>query len=293
MGKHRIGLALSGGSIKGLAHVGALEAFEELGIKIDIISGVSAGAIVASMYAAGVSGDDIVKFFKESQVYNFKEYLEDSLKSLLPNYFLKRIGKTQKSSLLSSNVINVITGKGGGLMDATPFKKKVKELVGVKKFEDLKIPVIVSATEMSTGKARHFSEGDLIDPVMASAAIPMILSPVKIDKKAYIDGGLISNISCSVLRDKCDFLIGIHVNPITEIPDENKFFSIFNRAFDLVINGSSTESEKKCCDLLFETTEACKYGMFELSKSEEIRKIGYDIVMSRLKDSPLLEKLRG
>lgn len=160
-------------------------------------------------------------------------------------------------------------------------------------FEDLNIPIIVSATDLIEGKATYFSTGELIDPLIASSSVPLLFNPVKIDGKLYIDGGIMSNIAASVLRADCEYLIGIHVNPICRQEVTTGIASVSNRVFDLVINGSSTESEKAVCDAIINTEKACKYGMFGTDKADEIFKIGYEAAQDMLLNDGWAKKLNS
>jgi len=263
MRKYKVGLALSGGSVKGLAHLGVLKAFEENGIEINVMSGVSAGSLIAALYADGNSVDDILAFFKKAKFFDMVDF----------NF-------------------NIFKGKGGGLTAIRPFKEKLKKMMRSTTFEDLNIPIIVSATDLIEGKATYFSTGELIDPLIASSSVPLLFNPVRIDGKLYIDGGIMSNLAASVLRDDCEYLIGIHVNPVCRQEVTTGIASVSNRVFDLVINGSSTESEKAVCDFIINTEKACKYGMFGTDKADEIFKIGYEAAQDMLVNKGWAEKLK-
>ncbi len=253
MRKYKVGLALSGGSVKGLAHLGVLKAFEENGIEINVMSGVSAGSLIAALYADGNSVEDILVFFKKAKFFDMVDF----------NF-------------------NIFKGKGGGLTKILPFKEKLKKMMHSSTFEDLNIPIVVSATDLIEGRPTYFSTGELIDPLIASSSVPLLFAPVKINGKLYIDGGIMSNIAASVLRADCEYLIGIHVNPVCPQEVTTGIASVSNRVFDLVINGSSTESEKAVCDMIINTEKACKYGMFGTDKADEIFKIGYEAAQDML-----------
>ena len=101
-----------------------------------------------------------------------------------------------------------------------------------------------------------------------------------------------SNIAATVLREDCEHLVGIHVNPICRQEVTTGIASVSNRVFDLVINGSSTESEKAVCDMIINTEKACKYGMFGTDKADEIYKIGYEAAQDMLLNEGWAEKLK-
>lgn len=263
MKKYKVGVALSGGSAKGLAHLGVLRAFEEENIEIGIMSGVSAGSLIGALYADGQSIESILSFFKKVNFFDMVNF----------NF-------------------NLFTGKGGGLARVRPFKEKLKTIMRAKTFEDLNIPLVVSATDLIEGRPAYFSSGELLEPLIASSSVPLLFNPIKIEDKLYIDGGIMSNIAASVLRTDCEHLVGIHVNPICPQNVTTGFGSVFNRVFDLVINGSSTESEKAVCDMIINTEKACKYGMFGTDKADEIFQIGYDAAKDMLLNNGWAKKLK-
>lgn len=263
MRKYKVGLALSGGSVKGLAHLGVLKSFEENGIEINVMSGVSAGSLIAALYADGNSVEDILAFFKKARFFDMVDF----------NF-------------------NIFKGRGGGLTAIRPFKEKLKKMMHAATFEELKIPIVVSATDLIEGCATYFSTGELIDPLIASSSVPLLFNPVEIKGKLYIDGGIMSNLAASVLRKDCEHLVGIHVNPVCRQEVTTGIASVSNRVFDLVINGSSTESEKAVCDMIINTEKACKYGMFGTDKADEIFKIGYEAAQDMLLNQGWAPKLK-
>ncbi len=244
--KIRIGLALSGGGAKGLAHVGALKALEEFGLKPDIISGVSAGAIIGAFYADGHTPDEICQFFKETEFFDYVK----------------------------------VTRRGMGLLSTNRFEKMLTKALRSKTFEELNIPLVINATELTQGKNEFFSSGPLVEKVIASASVPIFLKPKTIGDKIYVDGGIFNNMPSNIIRDKCDYLIGCHVNPIVPMEIDG-VFDILERIYNLSIQ-SSTVPEKSICDLVLEPVEARNFGIFNISQTEEIFNIGYKYTKERL-----------
>lgn len=144
---YKIGIALSGGGIKGMCHAGVLKALEEEGIKPDIISGVSAGAIVGALYADGYSPDEIADIF---------EHVE-----------FRKMTKLQVPD--------------GGFFRTERFEKYLGSKLRAKTFEDLKIPLRIVATNLDKGESTVFSSGKLLSVIMASSTIPILFSPRKIN----------------------------------------------------------------------------------------------------------------
>lgn len=240
---YKVGMALSGGGAKGIAHLGVLKVLEERGIEVDHISGVSAGAIMGALYADGNTPEDICQYIKKSDMYH---------------------------------MLSLTMPRHGGITRMDQFGKFIKDKIKAETFEDLRIPLVVNATELNDGKNVYFDKGPLLDCIIASASVPIFFKPMCINGKLYVDGGLFCNLPAKILRKKgCDIVIGVHVNPITH---EDKFEGIKDvseRVFHLSVNGNTIE-QKKECDILVETFRARSYGMFDASKAEEVFQIGYE-----------------
>ncbi len=247
--KYKVGLALSGGGAKGLAHIGVLQAMEEVGLKPDVIAGVSAGSIIGALYADGYTPTEILSVFEDSSFIRF-------INIALP-----------KKSLISA-------GK---------FYDKIDKALRAKTFEELQMPLYINATDLTNGKAEYFSSGALLEKIEASSCVPIALSPKRIGENYYVDGGIFCNIPCAVIREQCETLIGVHVNPIVKMGDMDNVFDVFERVYHLLIQ-SNTVSEKQLCDIIIEPVEARDFGMFEISKCKEIFDIGYEAAMAKFKE---------
>lgn len=247
--KYKVGLSLSGGGAKGLAHIGVLQAMEDVGLKPDIIAGVSAGSIVGALYADGLSPKEILNVFEDSTLIKFLD----------------------------------VSSPRKGFLSANKFFTKIENALRARTFEELKIPLVVNATNLTDGKVEYFTEGTLLDKIIASSSVPIALSPKEIDKKFYVDGGIFCNIPCSVIRDQCDTLVGVHVNPIVKMGKMGNVLDVFERVYHLLIQ-ANTVSQKQLCDIVIEPVEARNFGMFEISKCREIFDIGYAAAMDKFKE---------
>lgn len=248
---YNFGLALSGGGAKGLAHLGIIKALEEHDMRPEILSGVSAGAIVGALYADGRNTDEICAFFKETKFFSFVRF-------------------------------NLRRKKFNGLMSQERFENMLKGELRSQTFEELSMPLYVNATDITDGKNTFFSSGSLVDKIVASASVPIFLTPKEIDGHQYVDGGIFNNMPARIIRSRCRYLIGCHVNPIIKNEPITEVLKVFERVYDLCIQ-SSTVPEKAVCDLLFEPIEAKSYGIFDIEHTEEIYRIGYDFA-SRILD---------
>jgi len=245
--KYKLGVALSGGGVKGFAHAGALKAMEEHGLRPDVISGTSAGAIVGSMYAAGLSPDKIKELFRERYINNFLEFT-------LPK---------------------------AGLFGTADFIRFLKESLPVDTFEELNIPLHVVATDFDNGKSVVFSSGQLSTRVMASACVPVLFKPLEIDGVHYVDGGLFRNFPVSVIRDSCDTVIGVNVSPLIADKYSKSIIGVAERTYHFVFR-ANTLHEKSLCDVLVEVEEAMQFKAFDLNKVNMIFDLGYGAMKSAI-----------
>lgn len=245
----KVGVALSGGGAKGIVHLGVLKALEDREIHIDMLSGVSAGAIVGALYADGNDPEIICKFLKKSNLYK---------------------------------MVSFSSPFKGGFSNMNDYSKFLRKMLTAETFEELKIPLWVNATDLNEGRNVYFHNGELLDHVIASASVPLFFRPKILDGKAYVDGGFFCNLPAEILkRNGCDLVIGIHCNPINYHEATDGFWNTAERVFHLAINGNTIE-QKKSCDLVIETLEAQKYGMFEAEKADEMFTIGYEAALKAL-----------
>lgn len=249
MKNKKIGLCLSGGGSRGFAHLGALQAMDELGIKPSMISGSSAGALVAAIYAQGVSP-------KEAFEYLSKINLFRSLRFAFNKF---------------------------GLFELNKAASALKTLVPHNSFEGLKIPIAVCTTNIGKGKAVYFTSGELSQPVMASCAIPVLFSPVKIDGNRYVDGGIIDNLPLEPLKETCDFFIGINITPFERKLPVKSAKDVFLKSLYISIDQQTREKTKEF-DLMIEPLNIARYNGLSMNKAQEIYDIGYHEALMVLKN---------
>ena len=160
-----------------------------------------------------------------------------------------------------------------------------------KTFEELKIPLYVSATDLNNGKSEYFSSGDLFDPVIASASIPVLFQPVRINNIYYVDGGVLDNLPLHPIENKCKFIIGSFVNPVGYVEKISGLINIAERAFMLSMSKEITEKSKKF-DLFVSPSELRNYKILDPEKAEELFSVGYNATKEKLNEIDL-EKLSG
>lgn len=238
--KFKYGLVLSGGGTRGFAHLGAIKALEEHGIKPDIISGVSAGSIVGALYADGQDAEYALKALISKNLLGF-------LKLMIPKK---------------------------GLLKMTGFERTLKKTLRARTFEDLNIPLLVHAVNINTVEYTLFDKGDLIQAIKASSSIPVVFPPVEIDGHQYMDGGIVNNFPVEPLKDICETIIGINVNPLGKEYNISSLKTIAIRSFHLSMRNHA-ESRKDLCDIYIEPEGVQDYGILDLSSAPEVFEMGY------------------
>jgi NTE family protein len=245
-----LGLALSGGGSKGLAHAGALKFLEEKGIKPSRIAATSSGSIVAALYAWEKTPEEILEFFKSVYLFHWRH----------------------------------LTFKKAGLIDSESFKFHFESIFKDAVLGDLTIPIQVTATDMVRGQLKIFEPNTkIIDAILASSAFPGIISPFEIKGEHYSDGGILNHFPTDVLHGQCDTIIGVYVSPIQKIEakDLNSIRAVTNRAFDILSENSNTQ-KFNICNWLIEPKELSIYSTFETNKlkMDAVFKIGYEAAKS-------------
>ncbi len=242
----RLGICLSGGGARGIAHIGVLKALGEAGITPTVVSGTSSGAIIASLYAFGLSIDQIIDFAK----------FGSALK-------IFRVGNPLK-----------------GLIKLSLLREKLESVFEIDDFSCLERSLAIVASDLQRGRVAIFREGPIIEAVQASCAIPLVFRPVEIGGYQYIDGGLFLNLPAEPIRDACDFLIGSNVMPLIEAETGayTSIVGIGNRVFDLSVN-MNTERSAKLCDYVIEPAEITGYHVYNFTRTDELIDLGYQATL--------------
>ncbi|KPM30976.1 patatin [Croceitalea dokdonensis DOKDO 023] len=238
-----IGLVLSGGGIRGMAHIGVLKAMQERGIEAHEVAGSSVGALVGALYANGNSTEEMLQFFKDTPLFQY-------------NFFA--IGKP-------------------GLLNTAKFGSAFGALLSSDSFEALSKPLHVVATDLMSGKEKVFNKGALILPLLASAALSPVFSPVEVNGVLYADGGIMNNFPKEYLQSNCDFFIGSNVSINSELgkKDLNNSFQLMGRITGLMIYASCREKIASC-DILIAPQELEKIGILDKKGIDKAFTIGYD-----------------
>ncbi|ADY73814.1 Patatin [Desulfurobacterium thermolithotrophum DSM 11699] len=234
----KIGVTLSGGFIKGVAHAGLLKALEYKGISPSFIAGSSSGAAIGVLYAAGYSPDKIREL---SLDLNWRKLTKPSFK--------------------------------GGLFSLSGLRAKLKELIGDIDFKDLKIPFGLTVVNLKTLKVEFITEGKVIDYVVASCSIPPIFTPYQIGKNYYIDGGIRNCLPAEMVKASgCRINICSNVNEISEKFEPSSIKDVSLRvSFASILENQ--EMRYKYCDVL--VNHCFEQFSFDFENIEEIFELGY------------------
>ncbi len=243
----KIGIALSGGGARGIAHLGVLQALEDNGIKITHVSGASAGSIAAAFYAHGYSPKEILRIMNNTNL----------LKLAWPAFSTR------------------------GLLSIAKSERIYKKYMPKDNFEDAQMPLYIATTNLNTGRPEMFSSGSLNKAIMASCCIPIIFDPIKIGAHHYVDGGILNNLPTEVLRDECDYVIGVNVAPVVPEDELGGPKMMIERVSMLALS-SNVLSSSKLCDLYIKPNELRQFGTFDFKKSSELFKIGYEYTQHML-----------
>lgn len=241
----KIGLVLSGGGIRGIAHLGVLKALQEQNVEISGIAGCSAGSIVGAMFAAGYSPDHILEIIVS--VANFR--------TLRPAW------------------------SRAGLLNMLHTEEIYLKYLPHNSFEALKIPLTINATDLYAGESIFFSSGELIKPIMASCCIPGLFQPIELAGRTLIDGGVLNNMPVEPLLEKYDFIIGSHSNPFGFQKMPQSMATIVTKALFLAINNNS-KSRLALCNFLIEPPALKNFDPYRIRKANEIFKVGYEYTKS-------------
>jgi NTE family protein len=238
-----VGIVLSGGGVRGMAHIGLLEVLHSYGIKPKVISGTSVGAIIGALYAQGVSFADMLDFFRKTPLFRY----------------------------------NFLTINKPGLLDTERYIDVFRSYFPMDTFNTFPIDLYVTATNLELGVQEIFSKGELIRPLLASAALPPVFSPLEINGTLYADGGILNNFPSEPITDMCDFLIGSNVSVVREVDKRSirTSLQLANRTTALMVYAINYQKIARC-NLLFEPRELEVIGVLDRKSLDKAYQIGYE-----------------
>ena len=206
----KIGLVLSGGGAKGFAHIGVLKVLEQAGVKIDYIGGTSMGAVVGGLYSSGYSASQIDSIFTNT---NFDELLSDYIPRTTKSFYEKRNDELYALSLpFNKFSIGIPIALSKGMYNYNLLTKLTHNVRHIRDFNKLPIPFVCVATDIENGKEVVIHGGYLPQALLASSAFPTLFSPIELDGKLLVDGGVTNNYPVEEVRKMgADIIIGVDV----------------------------------------------------------------------------------
>lgn len=214
----RIGLALGGGAARGFAHVGVIQVLEEAGIRPTLVTGTSAGSLVAALYASGKSGAQ-----------------------------LQQIAETMEEATIADWTLQIFTR---GVLRGEALAKYVNTQVGQKPIEAMVIPLGIVATDLNSGNDVLFQRGDTGTAVRASSAVPAVFQPVKVGSREYVDGGLVSPVPVRAARKMgAELIIAVDISTPPEASAASGTLEILLQTFT-IMGKSISAIELKDADVL-------------------------------------------
>ena len=279
----KLGIALSGGGIRGIAHAGVLKALEDNGIKVDIIGGTSSGSMIAMLYASGYSPYNIYTLFKK--------YSAD-------------IARINTKPIIKSYMLNKrITLKG--LKTGNSVEKIFNEVInrqGIYNISDIKMPVVIPTVDLMNCKEyiftnnppkeeeKYITDISVGKAIRASSSFTAVFSPCEYKEHAFIDGGALDNIPVEeVKKQGADIVIGVKFNS-EKITEESNIMDMTMKTIDIMGEKISEENLKQADFILNVYTD--KTGLLDTEKLDSCYKYGYNAVIENLdKIKELVHKL--
>lgn len=220
--RRKIGLALGGGGMRGYAHIGVLKVLEKNNIPIDFISGTSIGSIIGALYAYYKSVEKLEEIALSADWHKLLSFIDPSI--------LK-----------------------GGLIEGERIREFIEKNIKHSRFEDLKIPLTIIATDINTAKMIEIKEGDVSSAVRASISIPLVIKPVELDGKFLVDGGLSSPVpTASVRRMGADVIIAVNLDNDSYFRKDSKVGSLIASRSIQILQYHLAKKDLRYADIIIE-----------------------------------------
>ncbi|GGA94785.1 patatin-like phospholipase family protein [Puia dinghuensis] len=240
----KIGIVLSGGGTRAIAHLGVLHALEERGIRPTVLAGTSAGALIAALYAAGLPPEQIRDLFRETAYFGI-------------SYF--HVGRP-------------------GIFNMDALRAGLEKYLPFQQFEDLPHRLFVAATNLTEAKSEIISSGALIEPLLASSCVPGVFEPIVYRNSEWVDGGVLNNFPVEAILPHCDYIIGSHVNRQNDpMPTGRSLHKahILERCFHLAIARSVYE-KAHLCHVFLDHPGLSDFGIFESKDADKLFQLGHE-----------------
>ncbi len=253
----KVGIALGGGGVRGLAHVPILQVLDDLNIRPAVISGASVGAIVGALYASGMSAREI------------REIIERRL--ILKNDTWREVIE-KREDLLKWVYAFKPDFSGSGLINAQGVLNSLLNEIKVYSFEDLEIPLLVVAADYWSAEEVVFEKGQLLPALQASMAVPGVFSPVSIDGRILVDGGVVNLLPYDMLTSRADLIIAVNVSRV-RVADGPEFPNALESVlgtFDIMQTTMLTHKLKRLKPDIYVWPQIRDVRMLDFGKIEEV-----------------------
>jgi NTE family protein len=256
MKKKKIGLVLSGGGARGLAHIGVIKVLLKNNIEIGAIAGTSMGALVGAAYSSNLNID---KLEKEAKEFNPRKFI----------------------SLFDFHL------RGGGLIKGKKLENFLKNVIEAKDFSELNIPLIINATDLKSGKEIIYNSGDLIEAVMASINVPIFITPIKKGDSYIVDGGVVNPLPLELL-DNFNFdsimISSVLQEEQCDLPKIPNFLTIVKRSYIIMQHELGYDKIKyyKNKKLILIEPDVSKYSLYDFKHNKGIIEKGKEAANSKI-----------
>lgn len=268
----KIGLVLSGGGAKGFAHIGVLKVLEEAGVKIDYIGGTSMGSVIGGLYATGYNAAQIDSIFQST---NFDELINDFIPRSSKNFYEKRNNELYALVLpFNKFKVGIPEALSKGMYNFNLLSSVTRSVRYERDFQKLPTPFLCIGTDIETGKQVVLKKGNLAQAIIASSAFPSLFSPVEIDGKLMVDGGVTNNYPIDEVRKLgADIIIGVDVQDDLlkrkSLKDATKILVQINNLHTI----EKMKENIKKTDIYIKP-DITDYGVISFDKGKEIIKKG-------------------
>lgn len=279
----KVGLVMSGGGAKGLAHIGVIKQLEENNIPIDYVAGTSMGAIVAALYSMGYTPDEMIETLKSD---DFQRWYTGSMDQDYMFYFKQNRAVPDLLSLHFNIKDSISVVKPSiNLVNAAPMNLGFLEIFSgytaacKGNFNNLMVPFRCVASDVYNKKQVVFSKGNLGDAVRASMSYPFFFKPIRVDSVLLYDGGLYNNFPRDVMQQdfKPDVIIGSVVSDNPTLPDER---DIMSQAENLIMGRSDYTLPEELGIIL--NMHIKGVNLLDFHKIDDVTKVGYDFTAERM-----------
>jgi len=287
----KVGLVLSGGGAKGLAHIGAIKVIEDAGVKIDYIGGSSMGAIIGALYASGYTSGQLDSIFHE---INFNILIQDEIPRSAKTFYEKEDTEKYALTLPFDNFkIGFPSGLSKGQNIYNLISRLTMHLGNVQDFSKMPIPFLCIAADIETGEQVILEKGSLPKAVSASGAIPSIFSPVKINGRLLTDGGVTNNYPVEELRKRgADIIIGVDVQD--SLADREQLKSVFD-ILTQISNFRTIKDMKEKIELtdVYIKPDITPFGVLSFDKGAAIIDSGKVAALNKFAELEKIAKMQG